>query len=230
MNTCIPKTLVSLALALAATASLQAGLINQGQLPWGAHTGPGNQYYVTAKSSYANGKWTISATQPGQDGKKYKSGCIYDADTLHLTNTQAIGARAYIDISNADTRGTWPAFWITTTGGWSGEVDIAEWKGNTNVLQNTHEGSNPNTGWESKITNGVRRGWFKTHVQAKSATSADAWVYLYIDGAWTATHTGIGFVGKRWHVLANLQMEGQGGSPGPNSASFTLSDYSAWGY
>ena len=106
-------------------------------------------------------------------------------------------------------------------------MDIAEWKGSNQIWQNTYDSA---TGWEYVARTASTSGSYKTHIQAKSSTSADAWVYLYINGAWRGTHTGNGFVGKSYYIMANLQMEGSSGSPGPASASFTVTGYSAWGF
>lgn len=211
-------------LSIAAISSAQAGLVNNGTLPWGAHTGPGNQYYVTSNASLSGGVWTLSATQPGTSGKKYNSGAIYETGIVSLTATKAVGAQATVNVNNAKTVGCWPAFWMTSTGAWTAEVDIAEWKGSSTIWQNTYDGA-----WENKLSTSTS-GSYKTHIAAKSSTSADAWVYLYINGAWTATHTGSNFVGKSFYIMANLQMEGDSGSPGPASASFTVTGYSAWGF
>jgi hypothetical protein len=225
MLTHTKMTVAGLALSLFGLVQSQAGLVNNGTLPWGAHTGPGNQYYVKANAFKSGSSWVMQATMPGSNGKKYNSGCVYDDALLKLTGTKAIGAQAYVNIYNAKTKGTWPAFWTTTTGGWTGEVDIAEWKGSTTIWQNTYDGA-----WENKLTPGQTNNWYKTHIQAKSATSKDAWVYLYIANNWVATHTGTGFVGKSWYVMANLQMEGSSGSPGPSNAAFSIDGYTAWGY
>jgi galactan endo-beta-1,3-galactanase len=218
-------TIAGFFIGLFGSTHAQAGWVNNGTLPWGAHTGPGNQYYVTENASQISGGWRLSATQPGTNDKKYKSGAIYDSDTIKLRSDKAIGAQASVNVNNAKVRGTWPAFWITSTGGWTAEVDIAEWKGSATVWQNTYDG-----GWESKLTNNSSSGTYKTHIEAKNDGTNDAWVYLYINNNWTATHTGSNFVGKDLFVLANLQMEGDSGSPGPDSASFDITGYSAWGF
>ena len=212
----------SLAFWLAGSAQIHAGWVNNGTYPWGSATHNGNVYMVKSNAIPITNGWRLIATQPGQNGYKYKSGVLYDSGTLKLRSDKAIGAQAFIKAPTA--RGTWPAFWITTLGGWTGEVDIAEWKGSGTVWQNTYDG-----GWENKLTSS-NKTWYKTHIQAKNDGTKNAWVWLYINGAWTATHTGNNFVGKDWSIIANLQMEGDSGSPGPASAQMEITSYSAWGF
>lgn len=222
MQKSVKVVVAGLLIGLAGAVQTQAGWVNNGTYPWGGHTHNGNVYMVTGNATQISGGWRLRATQPGQNGYKYKSGVIYDSGTLKLRSNKAIGAQAYIKAPTA--RGTWPAFWITTLGGWTGEVDIAEWKGSGTVWQNTYDG-----GWENKLT-GSNNTYYKTHIQAKNDGSNHAWVYLYINSAWTVTHTGNNFVGKDWYVIANLQMEGDSGSPGPGSAQMDITGYSAWGF
>jgi hypothetical protein len=195
--------------------------INNGLYPWGSAVHNGNVYMKQDHAWSSGGWYYCRADQPGEGGKKYRSGVMHLSSTLKLRSNKAIGAQAYINTDAG--RGIWPAFWITTLGGWSGEVDIAEWKGSGTVWQNTYDG-----GWETKTTVS-NNSTYKTHIQAKNDGSNHAWVYLYINGAWKATHTGNNFVGKDWWLIFNLQMEGSAGSPGPASAQVRMRDVSFWG-
>jgi hypothetical protein len=195
-------------------------MVNNGTYPWGSHTHNGNVYMKTDHAWFSNGWWYCRADQPGEGGMKYRSGVQYLSSTLRCAPNDAMGAQARIEAPTA--RGTWPAFWVTTLGGWTGEIDIAEWKGSGTVWQNTYDG-----GWETKTTNS-NNTMYKVHVQAKNNGTNDAWVYLYINGAWTATHTGTNFVNKDWWLIFNLQMEGSSGSPGPASAQVRMTSLSWW--
>src|SRR5262245_18067425 len=141
-------------------------MVNNGTYPWGSHTHNGNVYMKTDHAWYSNGWWYCRADQPGEGGKKYRSGVQYANTVLQLRSNQAIGAQARIEAPTV--RGTWPAFWITTLGGWTGEVDIAEWKGSRTVWQNTYDG-----GWENTTTVS-NNTWYKTHIQAKNNGTNDA--------------------------------------------------------
>ncbi|HYG22934.1 MAG TPA: hypothetical protein VEH04_09140 [Verrucomicrobiae bacterium] len=222
MENTTKTTVAALALAMAGIASSPAAWVNNGQYPWGSSTHNGNVYMVTSAVTPVSGGYRITASQPGLNGKKYRSGVIYESGTLKLRSNKAIGAQARVSAPTA--RGTWPAFWITTLGGWTGEVDIAEWKGSGTVWQNTYDG-----GWEN-YTRSSNNTMYKTHIQAKNDGTNHAWVWLYINNAWSATHTGNNFVGKDWWLIANLQMEGSSGSPGPTSAQVTFTSMSAWGF
>ena len=133
-----------------------------------------------------------------------------------------MGAQAYCSVPTM--RGAWPAFWITTEGAWTGEVDIGEWKGSGTCWQNTYDG-----GWES-IGTGANNCTVKTHIALKSTAAGqnDAYVYLYINGAWKATHTGTNFRNKNFWLIRDLQTEGSSGSPGPTSCRFTCNSVSQW--
>ncbi|MBN1517870.1 RICIN domain-containing protein [Candidatus Sumerlaeota bacterium] len=166
---------------------------------------------------------TMVAVQPGANGYKYNSGASYSTTKLYMwSGDSSAGAQAYCSAPTAT--GTWPAFWITTEGAWTGEVDIAEWKGSGTVWQNTYDGS-----WETKTTSS-NNTYYKVHMQLKSTADGetDAWVWLYINGSWTATHTGSDFRNKNFWLIRNLQMEGSSGSPGPTSASYTCRSISQW--
>lgn len=184
--------------------------------PWG-RTHNGNVYMT-------HGGDVMTATQPGSNGKKYNSGGSYNSVKLVATAADpTMGAQAYCNVS-ARVRGVWPAFWITTEGAWTGEVDIAEWKGNNNCWQNTYDG-----GWEEKLTS-ANNAVFKTHcwIINTAAGQNNMRVDLSINNVVKAQHTGNNFRNKNFWLIRNLQMEGSSGSPGPASASFTCNGISQW--
>lgn len=205
-----------LVLVVLALVAIQAQAAWNVGYPWGrTHNG---SCYMT------HGGDTMRATQPGSNGYKYNCGASYSTTKLYMwSGDSSTGAQAYCTAPTV--RGTWPAFWCTTEGAWTGEVDIAEWKGSSTVWQNTYDG-----GWETKTTGNSNNKTYKTHMQLKSTVAGqnDAWVWLYINGAWTATHTGSNFRNKNFWLIRNLQMEGSSGSPGPTSAQFICRSISQW--
>jgi galactan endo-beta-1,3-galactanase len=204
-----------LVLAVLALVAIQAQAAWTVGYPWG-RTHNGNCYMT-------HGGDTMKATQPGSNGYKYNCGASYSSVKLYMwSGDDQTGAQAYC--SAPTVRGTWPAFWCTTEGAWTGEVDIAEWKGSGTVWQNTYDG-----GWETVTTNS-NNATYKVHMQLKSTAAGqnDAWVWLYINGAWKATHTGTNFRNKNFWLIRNLQMEGSSGSPGPTSAQFICRSVSQW--
>lgn len=188
--------------------------------PWGL-THNGNVYMT-------HGGDTMTATQPGSNGKKYNSGASYSSTKLIVTASDpTMGAQAYCSV-NSRVLGVWPAFWITTEGAWTGEVDIAEWKGNNNCWQNTYDSSDSPV-WETKQTS-ANNATFKAHcwivntAPGQNAVRVD----LSINNVVKASHTGGQFRNKNFWLIRNLQMEGDSGSPGPTSASFTCNSISQW--
>jgi galactan endo-beta-1,3-galactanase len=184
--------------------------------PWGrTHNGTA---YMT------HGGDVMTATQPGQSGYKYNSGTSYSTTKLICTASKpTMGASAYCNVS-ARVRGVWPAFWMTSEGAWTSELDIAEWKGSNTCWQNTYDG-----GWESTGTS-ANNATFKvqcTIINTAAGQNAVRCQY-YINSSLKATHTGSNFRNKNFWLIRDLQMEGSSGSPGPTSARFTCSGVSQW--
>jgi galactan endo-beta-1,3-galactanase len=185
--------------------------------PWG-RTHNGNVYMT-------HGGDVMKATQPGSNGKKYNSGGSYSTvKTMVWGGDATMGAQATCTHHNP-VRGVWPAFWMTTEGAWTGEVDIAEWKGSGTVWQNTYDG-----GWEERHDIWVTNAVFKAHCWLISTTAGQnhVRVSLLINNSQKALHTGNNFRNKNFWIIRNLQMEGSSGSPGPSSAQYTCSNISQW--
>lgn len=183
--------------------------------PWGpTHNGSA---YMT------HGGDVMTATQPGNNGYKYNSGGSYSTTKLYCVAAKpTMGAEAYC--SAPTMRGAWPAFWFTTEGAWTGEVDIAEWKGSTTCWQNTYDG-----GWETKGTVS-NNATYKAHCWIINTAPGmnDVRVQLSINNVVMATHTGTNFRNKNFWLIRNLQMEGSSGSPGPATATFTCRNVNQW--
>ncbi len=169
--------------------------------PWGrTHNGSA---YMT------HGGDVMTATQPGTNGYKYNSGASYSTVLTKVwADDPTMGAQATCIHSNP-VRGVWPAFWMTTEGAWTGEIDIAEWKGN-------------GTCWQNAV--------FKAHCWLINTAAGynDVRVSVLINNVERAKHTGTNFRNKNFWIIRNLQMEGSSGSPGPTSASYTCKNISQW--
>jgi len=188
--------------------------------PWG-RTHNGNAYMT-------HGGDVMTATQPGSNGYKYNSGASYSTTKIICTASDpTMGAQAYCNVS-ARVTGVWPAFWMTTEGAWTGEIDIAEWKGTNYCWQNTYDSSDSPV-WEEKLTS-ANAATFKAHcwIVNTAAGQNAVRVDLSINNVVKASHTGGQFRNKNFWLIRNLQMEGSSGSPGPASASFTCNAISQW--
>jgi galactan endo-beta-1,3-galactanase len=184
--------------------------------PWG-RTHNGNAYMT-------HGGDVMTATQPGSNGYKYNSGASYSTVLTKVWGGDAtMGAQASCNNQNP-VRGVWPAFWMTTEGAWTGEIDIAEWKGNGTCWQNTYDG-----GWEETLTSS-NNSVYKAHCWLINTAAGynDVRVSVLINNVEKAKHTGTNFRNKNFWIIRNLQMEGSSGSPGPTSATYTCSNVSQW--
>ena len=103
--------------------------------------------------------------------------------------------------------GTWPAFWLTGADTWPPEIDILEFKGsNINWFNTFRTKSDIET---CKTT--LDSGWHRYRIWMTKVSKTDVEIYFSIDEKHKAKHRG-NFVGKPFHLIMNLQMEG--GSPG----------------
>jgi hypothetical protein len=180
--------------------------------PWGdTHNGSAKMY--PSQLSLSGGVLTITAVTPDPNGSTYK----YAAGTIHMKDSICI-TEQYPEWSFSgefqapNIRGTWPAFWITRAGTWTHEVDILEYKGNTENWFNTYDG-----GWETTRVNvpDSLTAWHSYRLVATKANGTDVTTRFYLDGVLRGTHTLSGGMGKCFWLIINLQMEGSSGSPGP---------------
>src|ERR1044071_168255 len=160
--------------------------------PWGA-THNGSAYMVSTQCQPNNGGYIFTAQKSSaHSGYSYISGSVYDASG-YTCNSSTHYVQAYIAAPTVT--GAWPAFWLTTQGAWTGEMDVAEWKGNGNATQNTYSS---NGTWQT-TSHSANHTYFKVQTSPKSST--DATVKYYINGSLTATHTGGGFQGKTFWII-----------------------------
>lgn len=180
--------------------------------PWGqTHNGSAKMY--PSQLSLSNGELTITAVTPDPFGSAYK----YASATIHMQDSICITEQYPEwtfsgDFQAPNARGTWPAFWITRAGDWTHEVDILEFKGNTENWFNTYDG-----GWETLRWNipDSSTTWHNYKLVATKANATDVTTRFYLDGVLRATHTLSGGMGKCFWLIINLQMEGSSGTPGP---------------
>lgn len=131
-------------------------------------------------------------------------------------------------------KGTWPAFWITGSETWPPESDILEFKGDNINWQNTVKGKDwRNTDWQTEKTEVATadKTWHRYTLIMRKIDEKDVELQYYIDDELKASHTA-DFVGKPFHVIVNLQMEGASGPlrSGPEQAVFKAKDIEVKAY
>lgn len=131
-------------------------------------------------------------------------------------------------------KGTWPAFWITGSETWPPESDILEFKGDNINWQNTVSGKDwRNTDWQTEKTKiaTADKTWHRYALIMRKINDKDMELQYYIDDELKASHTA-DFVGKPFHVIVNLQMEGASGPlrSGPAKAVFKAKDIEVKAY
>lgn len=192
--------------------------------PWGSdHNGTARMR--TQNISVSGGVLTLSATPTSGVGNSNKDPYLpihYYSGAVHSIVKPVVDAswpkwRFSGEFQAPSTRGTWPAFWITGADSWPPETDILEYKGSATNWCNTYDG-----GWESTGVNISSPGNWHTYTAYvwRIGTTNNVTVEYWIDGVKRATHTGTNFVGKRFNVIINLQMEGSSGSPGPTGTTY----------
>lgn len=149
----------------------------------------------------------------------YRSGTIHLKSKL-LLNDEFPAWELSGDFKAPTAPGTWPAFWITSTNGWTAESDILEFKGTHTNWSNTYDGK-----WENTYTTlpDAYSTWHNYKliitriVDPTGKPTLDAKCEYFIDGILKGTHTGFRFYNKAYHVIINMQMEGDSGSNGPET-------------
>lgn len=199
--------------------------------PWGSdHNGTARMYGSSTDHNHiyldASGVLHIKATHitwnEGNSGADpylpihYHSGAI-NAKFQVLVNDQFPNYEVRGEFQAPSVKGSWPAFWLTAVNSWPPESDIMEFKGNSNVWQNTFRTSSDVS---SIVTNVSSPGnWHEYRIWMTKSTATDVTIHYYIDGVWKGQHTG-NFVGKPMYIIINMQMEGSSGSPGPTADTY----------
>jgi len=186
--------------------------------PWGQdHNGTAHMTKNTKNLYIQDGCLYLKATKRS-DGE-YDSGAIYAKHIVKITEQNpdySLEIRAKVP----NVKGTWPAFWLTHAGDWIAEMDVMEFKGDSVNWQNTYD----NGSWQTVKTTVSNPGnWHTYKVYFNKINDTEVNVHYYVDGNWKAQHKAK-FVNKPFWVIANLQMEGSSGSPGPGEATYAI-DY-----
>lgn len=185
--------------------------------PWGDTHNGSAKMYVDQVTLDTSGTATIIAQTPDSSSSyKYRSGA-FNSKSLILCNGEYSEWNIQGEFRAPSVKGSWPAFWITSAGPWTSEVDILEFKGDANNWFNTYDG-----GWESKLVpvEDSPDVWHKYQCHLIRLNENEARVEFYFDDKLVATHTGSNFVGTPFDVIINLQMEGSSGSPGPAAPTY----------
>ena len=143
----------------------------------------------------------------------YRSGAIHAKHKL-IINDQFPDYEIKGEFKAPVAPGTWPAFWLTGAETWPPELDILEVKGNNVNWFNTFKSKTEIKTCKTPIT----YDWHKYRVWMTKVSSTDVDIYFSIDDKFQCKHTAP-FVGKHFHIIMNLQMEG--GAPGTPPMSDT---------
>lgn len=146
----------------------------------------------------------------------YHSGAI-NAKFQVLVNDQFPNYEIRGEFQAPSVKGSWPAFWLTAVNSWPPESDIMEFKGNSNVWQNTFRTSSDVSSIVTPVSS--PGNWHEYRIWMTKSTATDVTIHYYIDGVWKGQHTG-NFVGKPMYIIINMQMEGSSGSPGPTADTY----------
>jgi hypothetical protein len=188
--------------------------------PWGTdHNGSARMCGSTEDHSHIylqNRQIVLKATRVTQaEGKSksypylkinYISGAIHAKAKL-IINDQYPEYEIKGEFKAPVSPGTWPAFWLTGVETWPPELDILEVKGNNVNWFNTFKSKTEIKTCKTPLT----YDWHKYRVWMTKVSSTDVDIYFSIDDKFQAKHTAP-FVGKHFHIIMNLQMEG--GAPG----------------
>ena len=170
--------------------------------PWGSDhngsarmiAGESEHSYVSLKNKVLRIKAKYITADAGISNKnphlkiKYYSGAIHARHQVVVSDTWPLyeisgSFKAPVD------RGTWPAFWLTSTTGWPPESDILEFKGDNVNWQNTF--ITPHDINTTKITVvNAATGWHHYKALLKKVNETDVDIYYYVDNKLSSVHRG----------------------------------------
>ena len=187
--------------------------------PWGnTHNGAAIMVNSNAVISPA-GTLRLKADYTGTQSNaniRYNSGTVYAKQTFTVKKGGGYDFSATFVAPTA--KGTWPAFWLTSTGTWPPEIDIAEWKGTGKISFNTFNTSSEVRALDVNYPNPTQK--HTVRAELRDANGADVSIKFFLDGKEVTTQYGRGYVGKGLWLIIDLQMEGSSGSPGPTTCEF----------
>jgi len=146
----------------------------------------------------------------------YHSGAIHSKQTFTI-NDQFPNYEIRGEFMAPTNGGTWPAFWLNGAWTWPPEIDILELKGsNTNWFNTFRTSSDVST---TKVNISNPGAWHQYRVWITKVDNTNMDIHFYIDGTWKGKHTA-NHVGKPFHLIMNLQMEGSSGGNGPSGNTY----------
>ncbi|CAG8845216.1 11394_t:CDS:2, partial [Racocetra persica] len=116
--------------------------------------------------------------------------------------------------------GAWPAFWMTGTT-WPPEVDILEFKGDNNDNFNIYIDKNIPTYW-NQIPITSPKEWYTYCIFMEKVNNADVNITFSLNNQNNITYTAVGYVGKQFWLIINLEMEGSSGPKGPDNDTYFM--------
>lgn len=188
--------------------------------PWGIdHNGSARM--VAQNITTSGGVLTLKSV-PGTVADKasihYLSGTVY-AKAIPVVDNNWPKWHFSGEFQCESQRGTWPAFWITGADSWPPESDFMEFKGSNTCWTNTYKNESGN--WSSVGTPVSNPGaWHLYSVYVTKISDTNVSIEYWIDGVKKSVQTGGNFVGKRFWIIIDYQMEGSSGAPGPNATTY----------
>ncbi|KAG4100503.1 family 16 glycoside hydrolase [Neocallimastix lanati (nom. inval.)] len=198
--------------------------------PWGSdHNGSARMYGASDDHNHVyleNNTVVLKASRINWDEGKstanphpvihYHSGAIHSKQTFTI-NDQYPNYEIRGEFQAPTNGGTWPAFWLNGAWTWPPEIDILEFKGTTTNWFNTFRTSSDVSTYKEAISN--PSGWHEYRLWITKVSNTDMDIHFYIDNKWKAKHTA-NHVGKPFHLIMNLQMEGSASGSAPNGDTY----------
>jgi hypothetical protein len=195
--------------------------------PWGSdHNGSARMYGSSTDHNHVyleNNSIVLKACKIDWDEGKsdanphpeihYHSGAIHSKMTFTV-NDQYPNWEVRGEFNAPYKSGTWPAFWLNGANTWPPEIDILEFKGSNTNWFNTFRTSSDVSTYKCNVGDNFHQ--FRIWMTKVSNTDVD--IHFYIDEVWKAKHTA-NFVGKPFHLIMNLQMEGSSGGNPPGGCT-----------
>lgn len=148
----------------------------------------------------------------------YRSGAVHSTEPVVIAARQMVLS---VEAQLPSARGTWPAIWLTGVDSWPPEIDLAEYMGSTQALQNVFSTTRRNAvHMPSRVVDS--EAWHEYRAVLTPYTNGDVLVEFSIDGLARGSVVANALVGKKLWLIANLQMEQWAGSPGPDRAVMRL--------
>ncbi|KAG4101408.1 family 16 glycoside hydrolase [Neocallimastix lanati (nom. inval.)] len=197
--------------------------------PWGSdHNGSARMYGAPDDHNHVyleNNSVVLQACRINWDEGKstanphpvihYHSGAIHSIQTFTI-NDQYPNYEIRGEFIAPTTGGTWPAFWLNGAWTWPPEIDILEFKGTTTNWFNTFRTSSDVSTYKEAISN--PNTWHEYRLWISKVSDVNMDIHFYIDGKWRAKHTA-NHVGKPFHLIMNLQMEGSASGQAPSGCT-----------